>query len=429
MEIDVSSFDKSGGYSPYELSWDETISFPSTRKLTEYGNKVFNRYPARSIFLVPRATLRHQTNKDGKIRVLDPFMGSGSTAVEATRLPSKIYGVEMDPFARMLAETSIVSFNSQEKIKIQNLFQIILNTYEDIKPNASLYPKLKNVEYWFHENIFQDLLKLKTTIFELVKDELFKKFFLITFADCIKPSSKMEMQSTKPYISSKYEKKIKSVRESFTYSFNKHFLALSQYINPKKDFINWLSYDATNFSKKKNDIDLAITSPPYLNAFDYTNIIKVESSWVGTLTNETIPSLKGAQVGHCKRIRESYDSKINDIFAIYFKRLTSSKLPGTTNQKLKIAKTCLSYFEDIKDNLQCTYNVLRKGGEYHMIVGDNVAKGIEIPTHRLIAEIAEDIGFEWFGYYKYPIKYHRTSIPRMGRGGKIKYEHVLMMKR
>ena len=429
MEIDIEIFDSSGGYDPYSLSWDETINFPSTRKLTEYGNKVFNRYPARSIFLVPRATLQHQAGNNGKINILDPFMGSGTTAVEANRISSKIYGVEMDPFARMIAETSIISFTAKEKKEIEQLFQMILSTFEKIKPNQSLYPRLKNVEYWFNEDIFNDLLKLKTTIFELVQNEVFKKFFLITFADSIKPSSKMERQSTKPYISSKYEKKIKPVRESFEYSFKKHFFALYQYQNSRKSKISWLSHDATDFAKKKNDIDLAITSPPYLNALDYTHIIKVDSSWVGTLTDETIPQLKKTQVGHDKRIREEYNSKITDIFSTYYKQLISDKVKGTTNQKLKIAKTCLAYFEDIKDNLQCIYDVLKKGGEYHMIIGDNVVKGIEIPTHRLIAEIAEDIGFEWFGYYKYPIKDHRTSIPRMDLGGKIKYEYVLMLKR
>lgn len=429
MEIDLESFDKCGGYDPYGLSWDETIIFPSTRKLTEYGNKVFNRYPARSIFLVPRATLHHQSNSNGKIKVLDSFMGSGTTAVEASRIPSKIFGVEMDPFARMVAETSIISFTQKEKGEIEHLYQMLLSSFEKIKPDQSLYPELKNVEYWFHEDIFVDLLKLKTAIFKLVENALFKKFFLITFADSIKPSSKMERQSTKPYISSKYEKKIKPVKESFEYSYNKHFSALEQYECSKNNKINWLGYDATDFTKKKNDIDIAITSPPYLNALDYTHIIKVDSAWIGTLTNETIPELKKTQVGHDKRIREEYNSAITEIFSAYYEQLISDRVKGTTNQKIKIANTCLSYFEDIKDNLQCIYEVLKVGGEYHMIIGDNVVKGIEIPTHRLIAEIAEDIGFKWFGYYKYPIKDHRTSIPRMGRGGKIKYEYVLMLKR
>ena len=48
----------------------------------------------------------------------------------------------------------------------------------------------------------------------------FRDFFLVTFADAIKPVSLMERQSLKPYISTRYTKVTKSVQESFEYSFN-----------------------------------------------------------------------------------------------------------------------------------------------------------------------------------------------------------------
>ena len=73
----IKSFDF---YNPYTLDWGNEIEFPSSRNVKEYGNRVYNRYPARSIFLVPRAILSHQA--DRPLNVLDPFMGSGTTAVE-----------------------------------------------------------------------------------------------------------------------------------------------------------------------------------------------------------------------------------------------------------------------------------------------------------------------------------------------------------
>src|SRR5690606_19314888 len=95
----------------------------------------------------------------------------------------------------------------------------------------------------------------------------------------------------------------------------------------------------------------------------------------------------------------------------------------------KTAKACRSYFSDIMKNLECVKAALKNGGEYHMIIGDNIIKKVEIPTHKLIADIAQKVGFKWFGYYKYVIKDHRTSIPRMNNGGKIKFEYVIMLKK
>ena len=62
-------------------------------------------------------------------------------------------------------------------------------------------------------------------------------------------------------------------------------------------------------------------------------------------------------------------------------------------------------------------------------IGDNTIKGIPVPTHAIIAELTKSIGFEWFGYYKYKIKDHRTSIPRANKAQKIEYEYVLMLKK
>lgn len=434
--MEIEDFNLFGGYDPYKLEWDETIIFPSTRKLSEFGNRVYNRYPARSIFLVPRATIFHKKKLGKTLNVMDPFMGSGTTAVESSIQNCNIYGTEMDAFARLIAEVSIYRFNQNELENIHEIFTKILANWHSCLIDSNLYPELNNIEYWFEEDVFNDLLKLKSYLYNNIDNEKILNFFKIAFADCIKPSSKMERQSTKPYISSKYKKTTKPVIESFEYSFKAHLKAINQYNlekNSEERMINWLGTDATNFNSVKEVIDIAITSPPYLNAFDYTQIIKIESAWVGTLVNSDLEKLRNKQVGHEKRRNNQIDEIVADIFKPYldkFKYLSK-------NQELKkgkvnydnVAKTCLSYFNDIYNNLLCVKDVLKKDGEYHMVIGDNVIKSVEIPTHKLIADIAQKVGFKWVGYYKYEIKDHRTSIPRGENGRKIKYEFVIILKK
>jgi hypothetical protein len=74
------------------------------------------------------------------------------------------------------------------------------------------------------------------------------------------------------------------------------------------------------------------------------------------------------------------------------------------------------------------HNVLRKGGEYHIIVGDNIVSGVNIKTHKILMQISEIVGFQLQQFYKYPIKDHRTSIPR-DNSQKISYEYVLGLKK
>ena len=64
-----------------------------------------------------------------------------------------------------------------------------------------------------------------------------------------------------------------------------------------------------------------------------------------------------------------------------------------------------------------------------MIIGDNIIKGIYIPTHEIIRQLAILVGFESFGYYYYTIRDHRTSIPRNNVNRKIEKEHVIMLRK
>ena len=405
-------------YNPYELDWGEKIEFPSTRNVHEYGNRIYNRYPARSVFLVPRAILSQ--HKDRKIRVLDPFMGSGTTAVETVLSGNIPLGLEMDPFARMIAEVSSAVFNSSELEEIKRYKVDVSASWKRYK--AEQKPDLAGIERWFKEGDLEELLKLKAAIMDIVPGK-YRQFFIVTFADAIKPVSLMERQSLKPYISRKFVKETKQVNDSFDYSFKVHFEAMKEMseLGLDRKAIHWLGTDATDFFSEEESVDLAITSPPYINALDYTRCIKIESALCGTIDDSIANELRKMQVGHEKRRHQKIADVVRILFQCYY-----DKIYELDPQR---AQTSISYFNDIYKNLTCVYHALRKQGEYHIIIGDNTIRNIDIPTHAITASLAKEVGFEQFGYYKYDIRDHRTSIPRNKVTSKILEEYVLMLRK
>lgn len=406
-------------YNPYKLKWGDEIQFPSSKTLCEYGNRIYNRYPARSIFLVPRSILYHEQKKN--IRVLDPFMGSGTTAVETILSGNIALGVEMDPFARMISSVSSTIFKKNELNEIEKTYNEIINNWP--KFEAQKKPDLKGIERWFSGNDLEQLLQLKHAITEISKKK-YIPFFLIAFADCIKPVSLMERQSLKPYISRKYKKQTKPVDESFKSSFEAHFNATSQMSNVlqgKAYPLKWLGNDATSFPAPKELADIAITSPPYINALDYTRCIKIESAMCDLISNDSIQSLHKCQIGHEARRNQTIPDKVKNVFFDYYKKINAI-------DEMR-AQTAMAFFNDIFKNLNCVKKALKDGAVYHMIIGDNNIRKIFIPSHEIIAHLAEEIGFHWIGYYKYQIKDHRMSIPRNSDDSKINYEHVIMLKK
>lgn len=419
MEIPIESINQGEGYNPFRLDWGEMLVFPSSRRLSEFGNRVYNRYPARSIFLVPRTILR--ALKDTGLHVLDPFMGSGTTAVEA-RLSGNIpFGLEIDPFARMVAEVSSTVFEAPRLEELRESADRILRCYSESEP-ADI-PQLHGITHWFAPGALRELLQIRAAIDKYTAKENLS-FMLVAFADSIKPASLMERQSIKPYISKKYKKIPKSPSDSFRYSFEAHLAAcreMAQASPPGHFPLQWVPGDATDFSLAESSVDVAITSPPYINALDYTRCIKIESAMCGLLNDEIADYVRGFQVGHSRRQKQEIDSNVEKAFAEYYNQIV--------NIDPLRARTCRAYFNDIFKNLACTFHALKHGAVYHMIIGDNIIRGVCVPTHEIIAKLAVILGFEWVGYYRYAIRDHRTSIPRNTADAKINIEHVIMLKK
>lgn len=414
-------------YDHYDLEWGSKIEFPNTRTFRQGSHRVFNRYPARSISLVPRAIIRSTLDRGAsRLRILDPFMGSGTTAVETVYAGQDAYGVEIDPLARLIAEVRVHRYSDEELQELQKVAMILERDWQNTTACLDHAPRLRNVDHWFSESQFNDLLKFKTCLYEVVGTEgVIADFFRVVLADMIRPTSLAERQSLKPYISKKYRKTQASVGDAFRKSFNSHFAAMEEF---RSDLgrrgsrgIQWLGHDATNFSSGRRSVSCAITSPPYANALDYVRCIKIESAWVDCGNDDSFCQIRKGQVGDSARSKIDVHHEVDDVAgAVASKIGRKDPLRGAT---------VLAYFQDVFANLNCVYESLTKGGEYHMIIGNSVIRGVDVATHELTARLAERAGFSWVQYYFYPIRDHRTSMPRKGQGGKIKYEHVVSFRK
>ena len=404
-----------------ELDWGNELTFPSSRKLSKTPHLIGGRYPCRSVAYVPRMILEQHSGENENLTVLDPFMGSGTTAIEASRFSREIFGVEVDPYARLIATVSSRKYSDRDIRVMEKLLVEIIKVSPKQKIKDELMPSLHNIDYWFNEDNFRELLKLKTSIFEITPKGKFREFFLAAFSDIIRAASKAERQSLKPYISKKYKKIPKPAIDEFKRIAPKYIDAIRSSSEQICPGITWVGDNATSFSFSPN-IDIAITSPPYINAMDYTRCIKLESAWVGTGDDEKIKSIKSAQLGEAtRRHRELIDSKSFELAEENFHALAQL-------DRIRF-DTLLAYFDDMQKNLECTYRALKPGGAYYIIIGNSRVRGIEIRTHELLAKLAEHVGFTWSGYFRYPIKDHRTSIPRGAQGGKIETEHVIKLQK
>jgi DNA modification methylase len=408
------------------LSWGEEISFPSSKKGDMYSHVVGARYPCRSVAYVPRLILNEIASPSPQeVNVLDPFMGSGTTALEANLRLFNAYGLEVDPYARLIGSASVQRFSKCDLVKLLRFETDLEARFKKNRSLKSLTPDILNIDHWFSKKNIDDLIRLKRVIIEFLETSpKFSNFLYAAYADIIRAVSYAERQSLKPYVSSRFKKQPAEVLPSFKKCFKKYLegaQAVAQLQHYGIGEINWIDGDATRFNLD-GQIDVAITSPPYINAMDYVRCIKLESSWVGTGSSDIFSNVRSSQVGEAARgTKRTISPQVLAVISSDFEKIQQL-------DKLR-SRTLAAYFEDMKDNLSCVFKSLKTNGKYHIIVGDSVVRGVYVATHRHIGMIAESIGFEWSGYFKYQIKDHRTSLPRNGRGGKIELEHVITLKK
>ena len=204
---------------------DDSWSFREIDRVeTSYLTHSYHRYPAKFIPQLA-ARLIKENSQIGEL-VCDPFMGSGTTLVEAIVNDRRTYGTDINPVAVMItrAKTTPIDPLSLEaklsalKAKINHLILIdenkqtlLLKKYDDI--NVA-FPENKRIDYWFPEKQKHDLAIILSGIMMTVEDENIRNFLLCAFSNILKGCSRWMMKSIKPTID-----KNKIINDAYTSFF------------------------------------------------------------------------------------------------------------------------------------------------------------------------------------------------------------------
>ncbi|MBP2252315.1 DNA modification methylase [Halarchaeum solikamskense] len=173
-----------------------------------------------------------------------------------------------------------------------------------------------------------------------------------------------------------------------------------------------------DFSEYKEQVDLAVTSPPYINAMNYYRGSKLRLFWlydfleddekfdatdlrksiVGTNSvsmsevNRELPAtLQSVWTGSAEEFNETrleyLDDDIEAIHAL-----------DHNEAERKAYVTWKFFAEDMLQNLSRVYEHLKPGGYYFFVIGENTIGERLIHSHKYIADIAQNLGkFEGTG--------------------------------
>lgn len=381
------------------------------------------KYPCKFIPEIPRWAINSFLScKKGVI--FDPFSGSGTTLLEANINGIDAYGTEIDDIAKLIIKVKTTVLDERQTNCLEQKYSELIGVISQSDAKA-FRPRIDNLEHWFCESTINELGRMKAYI-DNIDDADVGDFFRLCMVSIIKRVSNADDTSPKPYVSGKVKKIPPTVEKEFTSVFRRYKQMITELSGIENlGRTNIIDGDALKFLVPEK-IDLAITSPPYINAFDYGRTMRLENLWMATLTEEKLREKKSLYVG-TEKINVKQEK--SELAILEKSSLLKSYYYDIVEKDEKRALIVKKFFEDMQDNLNSVYGQMNAGGKYVIVIGNSTIRKVNVESWKVIKEIANDIGFKTIQYFNYIIQNPYIRIPRKGMGGKISKDYVLVLEK
>ena len=373
---------------------------------------------------------------------LEPFSGSGTTALELQSLGIKCYSFEVNPLMYLIGKVKLET--DYDYKSAQYWFNDITNTrsrLNDADLNSvfpTLYESEDRKKWNYDKPVGQAIKKLEIAI-QTITEPIYKELFTIALASilldvsnlyrngkCLSYKKNWEtIEISEADVFSKFDEKV--TKELFVDIKNsaKNRSAVSQ----KNKFLlfNADSRYAINEKVKNQSVDLVITSPPYLNSRDYTDTYMLELKTLGfTKDNSQIKNLREHTFRSHVQIHWNDETMIeNTLLEKTLKELNKAAVNFELWNNSIIDMVRL-YFVDMEKIFEELYAKMKIGGKVYFNVSNSAYFNIEIKTLDICASIAEQVGFSVQEIRK--ARYLKTS-PQQKRHVKNLLEGVIVLEK
>lgn len=169
--------------------------------------------------------------------------------------------------------------------------------------------------------------------------------------------------------------------------------------------------DARSALAKAPEAEFALFSPPYPNSFDYTDIYNVELWMLGYLRSaDDNRSLREATLRSHVQIKRSFESRHHTpLLDVAINRL-QDKRADLWNRH--IPDMVAAYFDDLAAVLSGLHSKMPSGSSVMMVVGDSQYAGVPVDVAAISAELGSTLGFDTAGLS--PMRSMRSSAQQGG---------------
>ncbi|WP_166037902.1 site-specific DNA-methyltransferase [Sphingosinicella sp. YJ22] len=335
-------------------------------------------------------------------RIVDPFGGSGTTALAAQFLGINPTTIEVNPYLADLIEAKISRIDLEAAAlafarvveRAGNSVAPPQNPFPDA-PRTFVEPGVDN-RYIFSKAVAARLVAYRDAIMAEANEGI-RRLFRVVLASAAVPVSNVTISGKgRRYRSNWQSRRVSpaAVDSWFRDGVLQALYDLRRFADRSCQEYTLLRGDARQLVNDLPQHQLAVFSPPYPNSFDYTDVYNVELWALGYLSSRGAnTALRNATLRSHVQIHR--DMTADDLAA---------KTLGETVRKLEsvserlwnrhIPSMVAAYASDMAVVIRGIGRAMPRGGRAYIVVGDSRYAEVDVPVAAILAELAPGLGFE-----------------------------------
>ena len=337
---------------------------------------------------------------------LEPFSGSGTTALELQNCGIACFAFEVNPLMYLIARVKLENGYELERFEYWYDYIVKERSKKIVELETefnTLYQGEGKKKWNYNTDIGIAVEKLRQVI-ESISEVIYKELFKVALAAILLDVSNLYRNGKCLSYKKKWEdRKIveKDVFDKFDEKVLKELKCdiensiTRTKINNKERLYNQDSRIGIANEVDDNSIDLVITSPPYLNSRDYTDTYMLELKTLGfTKTSEEIKELREKTLRSHVQIKWNDTSNVNnELLENTFVELeeASKEIEKWNDSIIDMVRL---YFVDMQNIFRVLYGKMKIHGRIYFNVSNSAYFNVLINTLEICASIAEQEGFK-----------------------------------
>lgn len=374
------------------IDWAFTIDDTGflTHDLHPYPAKFIPQIPGH---LIARLSLRGEL-------VLDPFGGSGTTALEAIRLGRRALSMDANAVGTLIGKVKTCNIDRSAATDLHAIRSALTTLLFDLPTaeklcveNEGSIPGIPNIDKWFPLTSRGELAVIRSRI-AAMESEKARDMAMLALSKIILAVSFQDSET-------RYSSKPHDIPQGET--LKRFLVALDEIVRNvartqpvlRYGVCDFVTVDTRQLDKvmwKSDSVDLIVTSPPYGNANDYHLYHRFRLLWLGHDPRQLAKIEIGSHLRHQKECT-GFDS----------------------------------YLAEMQQSLSGMYRVLKPGRYAVLVVGDAIYKKVLYQGAASLSEVGERIGFETVCIIERRI--HGTKRSFVAAGRRANTEKLLVLRK